>query len=315
MSETQRDTCPICCKTGCRYSRKRGWRISYCNDCDHYYVTPLPTDADLAKAYSSQQGYGKGRETDLSRTSARSGKKLDALLTPLVGGNRSLLDVGCGDGRLIYNMRRLGWIVAGTDYSDTYVETAKAHDLEVHLGDLAQAAFNDRSFGAAVLGDVVEHLTDPRLLLETVRSHLGVGGVLVIQTPNAGSGFSRLSGAIARVTGTDWLASEAPLHLNDFTQRSLTKLVYEAGFDTLSCKSNGRRAFSYTIGASGYLDGLKRRLKRSRKMQKVLMLTSASPLIFLVAAWTAVPFFIGRLSDVIRGTGDYLSLVAKVRRM
>jgi hypothetical protein len=50
-------------------------------------------------------------------------------------------------------------------------------------------------------------------------------------------------------------------------------------------------------------------------MQKVLMLTSASPLIFLVAAWTAVPFFFGRLSDVIMGTGDYLSLVAKVRRM
>lgn len=303
--------CPICEEPSVYFSKKRDWQIYCCVLCDHYHVFPCPTDKDLAKIYSSDSGYGLGREGDLSKTKPSSAQKLNDLLVPLVGNCRRVLDVGCGDGRLLYHMRNLGWDVAGTEYSDAYIAVARKHGLDVRNATLADAGFGSGTFGAATLGDVIEHSVSPRALLQSLRGLLTADGILVIRTPNAGCGYSRLSGTLARLTSTQWLASEAPLHVNDFTAHSLTKLVKRCAFKVLSCQSNGKRRFSYAIGSSGYLDSIKRRAKRLTGLRRALYILSASTVIAPVALLTAVPFILGRALDLRNQEGDYLTLIAR----
>jgi SAM-dependent methyltransferase len=304
--------CPICGQPSRYYSRKRGWRIYHCISCDHFHVFPAPTRDDLARIYSSAVGYGLGRIGDLSQTSSKSAVKLDAVLSPLVGDHRRLLDVGCGDGRLLYHMRNLGWGVAGTEFSDAYVGVARSHGLEIFHGNLDDARFNEGSFSAVTLGDVIEHLVCPRQVLASIRKLLVKNGVVVIRTPNAGCGYSRVSGTVARITRTQWLASEAPMHVNDFTETSLSLLVSECGFRVLSCHSNGRRNFAYTVGASGYLDGVKQYAKSATGVARSFRMLSSAALIAPVALWTLCPFLVGRLWDRMDARGDYLSLLAQV---
>jgi hypothetical protein len=161
------------------------------------------------------------------------------------------------------------------------------------------------------MGDVIEHVVDPVSVLRTVAEYLKPGGMIVLRTPNAASGYSRFSAALANLTRTEWLASEAPWHLNDFTPRSLTLVLRQAGYELVACTSEGRRPFGYSVGSSGYLDDEKKRLKGlagGPRRQAVLRL---APKLLPVAAWTAGPFCLGRLTDLVMGRGDYLVAYAR----
>jgi 2-polyprenyl-3-methyl-5-hydroxy-6-metoxy-1,4-benzoquinol methylase len=59
----------------------------------------------------------------------------------------------------------------------------------VFHGEIEDAGFDDDRFDVVVLSEVVEHLTDPRTLLNEVHRILRPGGLLWATTPN-GSGLS-----------------------------------------------------------------------------------------------------------------------------
>ena len=305
--------CPLCRGAVVGAGSKRGWRLTHCPRCDHYAVLPCPTEVELQAIYSSTAGYGVGREANLADTDGRPAARLDAALRTFGVKRKTFLDVGCGDGRLLFHMRNLGWEVAGTDYSDVYVEKCRTHGLDVRQGDLGGAGLS-RDWSVAYLGDVVEHLPNPIEALREVISHLAPGGIVVVRTPNAAGGFSRLSCWLNRLTRTDWLASEAPVHINDFTPRSLHTLFSAVGLSVLSETTTGRRPFWYTVGASGMLDREKLRLKqcRSRK-DRCGVILKALPKLLAAAAWTLPTFVLGRMADYCVGGADYIVMYGAKR--
>jgi SAM-dependent methyltransferase len=109
-----------------------------------------------------------------------------AALGPLDG--RSVLDYGCGDGALLAQIVRRchpkeahGFEPnhAGAELSRMMLRTrgfaATIHDDVRRLGD--------NSFDAVVCADVIEHVSDPRLLLSEIARVLRPGGRAVITTP------------------------------------------------------------------------------------------------------------------------------------
>jgi SAM-dependent methyltransferase len=295
-------------------AEKRGWHLWHCEACDHYAVLPTPSSEELRRVYSAEFGYGSGRETDLASTDSARAKHIDTMLTSLGVMRGTFLDVGCGDGRLLFHLRERGWTVAGTDYSPTYVAKCIRHGLDVRHGDLEDSGIERGRWVVAHMGDVIEHVIDPVTFLRTVAEFLVPDGVIIIRTPNAASGFSRLSARLAHATRTPWLASEAPWHLNDFTPVSLSLAIRRAGFDLMTCFTEGRRPFGYSIGGSGYLDAEKRRLKNLVGWPRRLALVGLAPKLLPVAAWTAAPFWFGRLADLYRGRRDYIVAYAKKRK-
>lgn len=98
-------------------------------------------------------------------------------------GVRSVLDAGCGTGRVAIELARRGLEVVGADVDPGMLDTArrKAPGLEWHLADLATLALG-RTFDAAVMAGNVMIFVAPGTegeVLHRVAAHVRPGGVVV----------------------------------------------------------------------------------------------------------------------------------------
>jgi SAM-dependent methyltransferase len=152
-----------------------------------------------------------------------------------------LLDVGCGDGLLLQNLRALGWDVEGVEPDATAAEAARARGITVFNGSIEDARLPAQKFAAVTMSHVIEHLPDPARTLAEVRRVLRPGGQLVVMTPNASS-------ILHRVFGRDWFPLDPPRHLLLHSPTSLNRLLDQAGF--VADVRDSWRAANVTIAAS-----------------------------------------------------------------
>jgi 2-polyprenyl-3-methyl-5-hydroxy-6-metoxy-1,4-benzoquinol methylase len=97
---------------------------------------------------------------------------------------RSVLDIGCGIGNFVDWAGRSGLRAVGSDLDATAVETATERGLEVYRVDDLSDHIEPGSMDMVTLWDVIEHVYDPRSLLESALVHLKPGGVVVMETPD-----------------------------------------------------------------------------------------------------------------------------------
>lgn len=105
-----------------------------------------------------------------------------------------LLDVGCSSGSLLSVAANMGLAVSGVEPATVAAEAAKNAGFDVHAGYLHEAAYPDGHFDIVTLFEIVEHLSDPSALIAECRRVLKVGGILVINTPNAASWTAKYMG-------------------------------------------------------------------------------------------------------------------------
>jgi len=98
-------------------------------------------------------------------------------------GPRSVLDAGCGTGRVAVELARRGVDVVGVDSDPGMIDTARAKspDLRWVLADLAELALPDRFDVVVLAGNVVPYVdADRRAAAVTACArHLAPGGVLI----------------------------------------------------------------------------------------------------------------------------------------
>lgn len=107
------------------------------------------------------------------------------LLGPRPG---AVLDCGMGPGRLLSELERRGWSIAGLDVSSEMVALARERLPQsaerLLLGRLESVPFPSGSFDAVVATGVLEYVEDvPRALAEVARV-LRPGGLFVVSMPN-----------------------------------------------------------------------------------------------------------------------------------
>jgi len=187
-------------------------------------------------------------------------------LPPCPGGR--VLDVGCGEGRTLEQLRDLGWQVEGVDFDSRAVRNAETRGIPARLGTLADQHYPDSSFDAVIHRHVLEHVPDPVALLAECRRVLKPDGRLVLLTPNAKSlGHARF--------GADWRGLEPPRHLQVFTPDALRRAAETAGLrvGTLDTTAAGAafihaqsRLLSGDAGASPD-DGAARRFEHEERQR------------------------------------------------
>ncbi len=204
-----------------------------CRACGHLYLDPRPSVDDLDVIYpSNYYSFAGGGDGLVSRVQRfwESGKV--KLYRELVGdGEKRLLDVGCGDGRFLSLLREFGhpdWELAGLEFDESAIAKCREMGFETfaeRVEDFAEKPEQQARYDAVVMLQLIEHVEDPALICERVRSLLRPGGVFIIETPN-------LAGLDYRIFGRRWWGHyHFPRHWNLFSSESLVRMLEERGFE------------------------------------------------------------------------------------
>ncbi len=124
------------------------------------------------------------KQTMLSSPHATHKSRAFMNLRPQNGEN--ILDIGCGDGSVSLEIKRLGCKVLGIDINPAMIEKARAKGLEALLIE-AEDMFFDREFDAVFSLSALHWMRQPSLVLESVNRALKMGGRFVAEMPAYGN--------------------------------------------------------------------------------------------------------------------------------
>ncbi len=216
-----------------------------CRNCDYIFDSPRPTLEELVRFYSRSTQY----DSWLTQLPARDRlwkRRLNKLKATKKPG--SLLDVGTGIGQFLSLARGSYAEVYGTEVSSSAVQLAREkYHLDLFQGTLDDLLLQEKIFDNITLFHVLEHVPDPRALLEDCRRLLPAQGVLVIAVPNE---VASLRAFVRRVLMKKGIKRHSRLgkfglprislgpdsdevHLSHFTPKVLQRLLQTTGFSVI----------------------------------------------------------------------------------
>jgi SAM-dependent methyltransferase len=148
----------------------------------------------------------------------------------LFSKSSSILDIGCGTGRLIIKLAKAGFVnVTGIEPfidEDIHYEIDH-HDIVVHKKEVKDMA---GKFDVVILNHVVEHLTNPVEDLKNITRLMNENSRLVIALP-------LLSNFMWEQYGVESLPfADAPRHLHIFTYSGFCQFASSVGLSLLGSK-------------------------------------------------------------------------------
>jgi SAM-dependent methyltransferase len=133
-----------------------------------------------------------------------------------------MLDVGCGDGKLLQHFADLEWDAVGLDPSSIAVEATRKRGLEAYQGTLASHPWPESSFDAIVFEHVLEHIPQPMEALEEAARLLVPGGVVAVVVPN----WACWQRSLFR---DRWFHLDLPRHQQHFSTLALRRAAERVG--------------------------------------------------------------------------------------
>lgn len=167
-----------------------------------------------------------------------------------------MLEVGCGNGRLMMLAREDGWKVRGLELSDFLAESVRQHlGVDVDVADFLGYQ-SQREYDLVVLRHVLEHLPDPLAAMRKIRSLLSVGGHALLEFPNIEGLDPKLKRFLHRtgIHRREYPPDYVPGHCNEFCKASFELLLRKTGFDLQSWRTYSSRpllGLLYRIFACG----------------------------------------------------------------
>ncbi len=268
------------------YRRPGEFQLVRCGRCRHVYLNPRPTPDSMAYFYPDDYGPHHLLESKITgKTSSEESpnertpwylseivrkipglrrsyywlkdSQAEYLPNPCQTGGRAL-EIGCGDGAFLEQLRARGWEAQGIEPAEKPARVAQSRGFEIHVGTLQPNLFPAASFDAVFAWMVVEHLHDPRAVLCEVHRILKPSGCLAVSVPN----FACWE---PRVFGTYWYALQLPTHLHQFTPRTIRMLLEQSGFDRIRL-IHQRNVFNILGSIGLWLERAVPRLELGRRM-------------------------------------------------
>lgn len=223
-------SCPVCGAGAARAPllRKLGLEIVRCAGCAMVYsrtVLDRRNDRAFYEETAFQSAYLQlKRDADYAALERLKARYILQLALQHAPRARSLLEIGCGAGRLLSAARDAGLSVLGVEANAGFAAASRALGHEVLEGWFPEVLGAARGpFDVIAMLDVLEHCLDPSGFLRAVIARLAPDGVIVIQVPNYDSLLVRLEGAASSVICHG--------HWNYFTPVTLERCLQSAGVD------------------------------------------------------------------------------------
>jgi 2-polyprenyl-3-methyl-5-hydroxy-6-metoxy-1,4-benzoquinol methylase len=242
--ETESVECNLCGSTRSRviatgadreyHTSKDEFSFARCADCNLVYLNPRPVAAELPRIYpATYHSYildraSGSRGSFITRMRQRAAaRRFRPVMKHLRGLETiDLLDVGCGNGWMLQLFKSLDpdrVRTFGVEISEPVCDTARKLGHTVYCGRFEDVNL-DRTFEVVNLTHVIEHVSDPRLVVRKAFNALKPGGLLVLETPNVGAVEWPLfkDGA--------WGAYHIPRHWYLFDRATIRQLGEAEGF-------------------------------------------------------------------------------------
>lgn len=222
--------CNLCgAKNTHPFARRQGFDVVTCAECGLVYVNPRLGLTALVDQYNGNESSRIQYYLDAEPADRRSFAPVLETVQHLLPGRGRFLDIGPNVGNCLVLAREFGWQVAGIEINaDAARHCREVRGLDVHAGTLDERPFPPCSFDAVLMGDVIEHLPDPRRALEQVRELLRPGGLVAVSTPD-------IDGWAGRA-----LQIKPEEHLYYFSRATMKALLERSGYDVVQVESYDR---------------------------------------------------------------------------
>ena len=138
------------------------------------------------------------------------------------GGNKELLDIGCGNGHFLHACQQAGWNISGMELDPATAQRASELIQQPIYPNLSEIPV-DKQFQLISLWHVLEHVYELEAYFTFFKSRIQPGGKLMLALPNSKS-FD------AGYFGEFWAAYDVPRHIYHFDPATITSLAARYGF-------------------------------------------------------------------------------------
>jgi len=200
------------------------FRLWRCAACRLVRTEPQLTSQAL-EPYYAEEYWGEGGVEAVDEDWIRRDQQYRTGFLYRFRSDGSILDVGCGLGFFLRALDASRWERYGIEPMPVpYREAARALGSgRVRHTELIAAGLPSDKFDVVTFWDSLEHLPNPRAILQEAGRLLGPGGIVLIGLPNFG-------GYQARHFGEDWFGLSLPHHFFHYTRETLRSLLAKCGF-------------------------------------------------------------------------------------
>lgn len=228
------DLLPVCSTSDPHYGIQGTFQIVRCSGCSVMCLNPMYSQQELsalypADYYAYQDHFSSSGWKELIKTSL--GIRI-CTRDPKFPTPGRMLDLGCGSGWFLLEMRKKGWDTYGVEINSRAAEIGrKKAGLNIFAGDLQEAKFPADFFDYVRSNHSFEHISSPRATLAEIYRILKPGGRLMIGVPNGAS-------LTARVFREYWYYLGAPVHPFTYSVQTLSWLLAQYQFEVLHVNYN-----------------------------------------------------------------------------
>ena len=244
------DSCPICGGEGKPYFRAFTYRMANfcyphlpfrlwmkCQKCGNMYTWKQPKEwlamSDRSERIDPCEGFERFYATQSNGVQflADWGNVLDSAARYTKGKN--LIEVGVGTGAQLAVALEMGFDVDAVEIdAHTARKVSDLLHIPIWRGDFLKFS-SAKQYSVVIMGDVIEHMTNPMQALQKAYDILEAEGVLWLSTPNFESSFSRMM----KFQDFMWCVQN---HITYFSFEGIRKLAKQCGFEVREYKVSSR---------------------------------------------------------------------------
>ena len=297
--------CFICESNTTFLITKFGYRLTQCPACKLVSMDPQPTTAELSALYSADSGY----HTHFSKKyiDAQTKKFSDRIIGTqeiLSRKNLTCFDIGAANGLFLDTAKQLGLTTAGIEMNEVNAKLCRDNGHDVVTGTIDTFTFTEK-YDLIHLGDVLEHMIDPRTVIQKVKHALTTNGIVIIALPNASGLFQRASLRLAKFFSIDWPHPLPPAHTFQFSRNNLDLLL--SSEDLLPVKhSYLNTSFMAEMRDTIYFQTIYNFIKQKKGTLSLFLMHAT---MFVLIGCLYFPFWlIGHLHYAVTNHGSYVTV-------
>lgn len=159
-----------------------------------------------------------------------------------------LLDIGCGNGKILVMAREYGWEVKGLELSESLAQAIRQwFGIEVAVADfLIYDNPNDKSrYDVVILRHVLEHLPESILAMTKIYDLLKEDGHAIMEFPDIECLNFKIKRFLSRVgfRRKKYKENYKPGHCNEFSKQSFKYMLNSTGFQLLEWQYYSSKPF------------------------------------------------------------------------